>query len=220
MKRPRKNTGEIGVTKITQAADRLDAEVIPVSLPSDKEGLERFFAVRFVDQFNVARPLGPQTAISGLIQNDTSDLDFAIECQIADYLELAELNPMSQPFGRAAYKTGKINVYDYARWVFFRVISKKARNYGVTAGRTILLLYVTHWQFYPSDRTIECLNSMVSYNGCAFAAVFVMLTNGSDLRILRPVHPYAGPTLPAPSKYAGFTLTNLEPGRHSWQVDG
>ena len=132
--------------------------------------------------------------------------------------QLAELNPRSEAFGRAAYITGKLNVYEYARWIFFRVIKKKSRGYGVTAKRTILLLYVTHWQFYPSDRIVECLNSLARQNGCDFAAVFAMMTNGSDLRVLKPVHPYLGPSLPAPSSYSGFTLTNLEPGHHSWAI--
>ena len=219
IKGPKKSTGEIGATKITQTAEGPRAEIIPTTLPSDKEGLEKFFAERFVEQFNADRPLGPRTAILDLVQNDTSDLDFSIKSPDADYLELAELNPRSQRFGRAAYRTGKINVYEYAHWIFFRVIRKKARSYGVTAGRTILLLYVTHWQFYPNERIIECLNSLVRQNGCDFAAVFAMLTNGSDLRILKPVHPYLGPSLPAPSKYSGFTFTNLEPGHCSWRID-
>lgn len=217
-KSPKKNTGEIGSTRITQTADGPSAEIIPSTLPSDKEGLERFFAERFVEQFNVGRPLGPQITIADIVQNDTSDLDYSIKSPVADYLELAELNPRSETFGRAAYRTGKINVYEYARWIFFRLVKKKAHSYGATSRRTILLLYVTHWQFYPSERVIECLNSLVHHNDCDFAAVFAMLTNGSDLRVLKQVHPYLGPALPAPSKYSGFTLTNLEPGHSSWSI--
>jgi hypothetical protein len=45
-----------------------------------------------------------------------------------------------------------------------------------------------------------------------------MLTNGSDLRVLKLVHPYAGPPLPAPTAYSGFTLRNLAPGAHTWKI--
>jgi hypothetical protein len=113
-------------------------------LPVDKEGLERYFAERFVEQFNVDRLLGPDVVISNVTQNGTADLDFSISSAVADYLELAELNPRSEAFGRAALRTGKLNVYQYARWVFFRVIQSKAKKYGNVASRTVLLLFVTH----------------------------------------------------------------------------
>jgi hypothetical protein len=219
-KGPRKTTGEIGSTIITQTERGMTAELNSVMLPADKEGLERYFAERFVEQFNADRPLGPDVLISNLTQNGTADLDFSVSSSFADYLELAELNPQSEAFGRAALRTGKLNVYEYAKWIFFRVIKSKARKYGEVASRTVLLLFVTHWQFYPSDRVIECLNSLVVHNGCTFAAVFVLMTNGSDLRLLKPVHPYSGPHPRRPRDYEGFTLTNLPPGHHSWALEG
>jgi len=197
----------------------MHAEQIQVPLPDDKAQLEKFFAERFVEQFNSESPLGSDVSISDVRQNETYDLDFSINCRIADYLELAELAPLNQEFGRASHRTGRLNIYTYARWIFFRVIKKKSRSYGIIARRTILLLYVTHWQFYPSERVVECLNSLVQHNGCDFAAVFVILTNGSDLRVLRPIHPYVGPPLRAPRAYEGFTLRNLEPGQFSWSID-
>lgn len=117
--RPRKSTGEIGVTRLTQTGDGQRADLISTLLPNDKEGLKKFFAELFIKQFNANRPLGPTITILNPVQNDTSDLDFAIESEVADYLELAELNPRSEAFGRAAYRTGKLGVYEYARWIFF-----------------------------------------------------------------------------------------------------
>ena len=63
-KGPRKSTGEIRASRITQTAEGARAETIPTTLPSDKECLGKFFA---------DRPLGPQIAISDLVPNDTSD---------------------------------------------------------------------------------------------------------------------------------------------------
>jgi hypothetical protein len=70
-----------------------------------------------------------------------------------------------------------------------------------------------------SVRVIECLKSFVWHQGCEFAAVFVLLTNGSDLRVIEQIHPYVGGRLRAPSDYEGFTFKNLEPGRHTWNPD-
>jgi hypothetical protein len=184
-----------------------------------KRGVEHFFATRFVTAFNESHPLGPGVEIVEFRQNDTSDLDFKIKCPSADYMELAELNPRSEAFGRSALRNGKLNVYEYAKWSFNRLVKKKARSYGdAVAGRTILLLYATHWQFYPSERMVECLRSHIQVHGCPFAAVFVLMTNGDDLRGLNPAHPYAGPRLPKPTAYSGFDYYNLAPGQSSWQI--
>jgi len=101
------------------------AKIVHAELPYDKERLERFFASAFVKVFNEQRLLGDQISISNLRQNNTHDLDFAISCPVAYYLELAELNPQSEFFGRTAYRTGGLNVYDFARWIWFRLIEKK-----------------------------------------------------------------------------------------------
>jgi hypothetical protein len=218
LSKPKKTSGEIGVTKITTTPEGNTAEIIHTELPIDKEGLEHFFASRFVAAFNESLPLGPNQ-INGFTQNDTGDLDFNISCQVADYMELAELNPRSEAFGRSALRDGKLNVYDYAKWVFHRLIKKKALSYGGSvAGRTILLLYATHWQFYPSERVIECIQSHIQVHGCEFAAVFVLMTDGNELRVLTPAHPFTGPKLPKPSAYSGIHYFNLPPGQSSWTI--
>lgn len=218
-KPPTKTSGEIGTTIVTETPEGATAELVHTELPIDKEGLEHFFGSRFVTTFNETRPLGPNVEITGLQQNDTSDLDFKITCDAADYMELAELNPRSEAFGRSALRNGKLNVYDYAKWIFNRLIKKKARSYGsALANRTILLLYATHWQFLPSERVVECIRSYIQIHSCDFAAVFVLMTDGRDLRVLTPAHPFNGLKLPKPSDYAGFNYWNLPPGQSSWTI--
>jgi hypothetical protein len=221
-KHPNKRTGELGVTKVTAQADgNQTAEVISAALPPNKEHLELLFATKFVEQFNAEKPLGVDCAISSLEQNDTSDLDFKIACSLADYLELAELNPQSEAFGRAALRTGKFNIYTYARWIWLKLIKAKQRSYGAqTAGRTILLLYCTHWQFFPTDKVPECLISTLTLEGCQFASVFIMQTNTTDLTIIKKIWPYEGPQPRRPREYTGFTGTNLPPGQTKWKIDG
>lgn len=217
---PKKSTGEIGPTRVTATPDGTKAELISTVLPDTKEALEKFFAERFLDAFNASRPLGPSVEITGLAQNDTNDLDFRIACTKAEYLELAELNPRSEEFGRAAYRTGKLNVYSYAKWIYNRVIRKKERHYGDDLSRQVmLLLYTTHWQFLPSQNVFACLKSYCLQNHCKFAAVFILLTDGTDLRVLELVWPYVGSPLPLPGQYKGITVTNLPPGHHTWKVD-
>src|ERR1700730_18942901 len=97
----KKATGEIGSTLITVSAEGTSAKIIHAELPADKEGLEQFFGSRFVATFNETLPLGASVTIKDVKQLDTSDLDFSISSPIADYMELAEINPRSTEFGRA-----------------------------------------------------------------------------------------------------------------------
>jgi hypothetical protein len=211
---PKKSTGEIGVTRITQTSKGTAAELIHTELPANKEDLERYFAERFKERFNADYPMGPDNVIASLTQNDTSDLDFKIDCPLAGYLEVAELNPRSEAFGRAAYRTGTYNSYHYAHWIYFRIIKKKQRAYGAIAKKTLLLLYVTHWQFLPGQRLCECLQSFCLNEGCEFAAVFIFLTDGNNLQVNKKIHPYIGPSLHMPGAYKGFTCTNGAPGNY------
>jgi hypothetical protein len=215
-----KASGEIGSTRITATQQGQIAEIVHIELPIDKEGLEQFFGSRFVTTFNETHPLGPTVEITDCKQNDTSDLDFDITCTAADYMELAELNPRSEAFGRSALRDGKLNVYEYAKWIFNRLIKKKALAYGPSvANRTILLVYATHWQFFPSERVIECIRSHIQVHGCTFAAVFVLMTDGNDLRVLAPAHPFNGPKPKhKPSDYAAYKYWNFPPGHSSWTI--
>ena len=217
----KKSTGEIGPTLITVAGDGAQtAEVISTILPFDKEELERFFADRFIISFNDLKPLGPEIRIEDAKQLDTSDLDFKLKCAAADYLELAELNPRSEEFGRAAFRTGKLNVYPYARWIYMRVVRKKMLAYGPQlSGRLMLLLYTTHWQFLPNAGVYDCLRSLVKRHGCTFAAVFFLVTDGNDLRFIEQLHPHFGTVPHKPAEYKGRTLTNLAPGQANWTVN-
>jgi hypothetical protein len=215
--KPKKSTGEIGVTNVMAGPDGQIVELIHTELPTDKESLEDFFALRFVKTFNETLPLGLDIVISGYKQNTTADLDFDITCPCADYVELAELNPRSERFGRSALKDGNFNVYEYSKWIFSRIIKKKSTSYGPeVAGRTILLLYATHWQFYPCDALIECIRSHIQVHGCTFSAVFFLWTDGTHFQILKLAHPYIGPKLPKPSDYSHLTYRNIPPGQNSF----
>ena len=49
-------------------------------------------------------------------------------------------------------------MYEFARWIY-RLIARKQQAYGGQAKDIILLLYATHWQFFPSEGVAECLRS-------------------------------------------------------------
>lgn len=184
---PKKPSGEIGLTKITATSGGQKAELIPVTLPEDKEGLERYFADRFIFQLNKDDALGNKITI--IQQNDTSDLDFNISGSPANYLELAEVAPYSEEFGRSALSGKEIRVYDYSKWIWKQIIGKKQERYGEVCKNTILLLYITRWEFFISQTVLHCLIWTLKNKGCHFHAVYLMQSGGEDLNLVYSLYP-------------------------------
>lgn len=215
----KRRVGEIGSTIIYDDSEGNPiAEICSISLPTNKEELEAYFANRFISISNEKELLGENFIINNAKQNDTSDLDFTIDCASAKYLELAELTPLSESFGREAIKNGQIEVYEYSKWIWQRVILAKSDSYGEVAKDVLLLLYVTHWQFFTSDGLIACLSSTLSSKGCKFAAVVILETNGKDLNQPFVVYPTKEVNLPPPRKFKGAKYWNLPPGNSSWTI--
>lgn len=206
---PRKPSGEIGITKITATPDGQVAEAIPVDLPNDKEGLERYFADRFVFQFN--KDCAPGDAINIEKQNDTTDLDFNISGSRAKYLELAEIAPYSEEVGKSALEGQWICVYDYAKWIWTQIILKKKDRYGDVCKDTILLLYIARWEFYISQTVLHCLIWTLQNKGCRFRAVYLMQSSGEDNNLIYCLHPNDHPADP-PRKFKDNRYLNGRPG--------
>ena len=220
-RKSRRTRGEIGSTRITASKSGTEAKVVSAYLPSNKEELESCFAELFVGAFNRDLPFGDAVTLSITQQNDTSDLDFLINCPVADHLELAELTPLDTAFGRSALQTGVLRPYDYAKWTYHKIIRHKANRYGSDVARkTLLLLYFTHWQFLPSDKMIACLQSFCIHRPVDFAGIFLMRTNGSDLALIELISPFATEPRPVPVAYKNEPpYINPPPGQASWSFD-
>lgn len=221
---PTKPTGEISITRVTATNEGQVAELISSNLPTNKEALEQTFATLFVDAYNAGNlqrgTVSPGSSITIVSQNDTTDLDFSIQSDLGDYLELAEVAPLSESFGRAALRTGKFHVLEMARWIYRSLIQRKFIKYGdELAGRTLLLLYITNWQFLISDRTIECIASLCRTNGCKFAGVYIYQGSAGHLNLVSKVFPWDEGALPSPKAFRDFKLANGRPGQSSLSGD-
>jgi hypothetical protein len=217
---PKKQTGEIGPTLITAGADgKQQAQIISTPLPSDKEGLEKFFADKFVEAFNRQDPFSDGAKIVDRVQHDTSDLDFLLKgLRVAKYLELAEVNPRSEEFGRSMHASGVANVFECASWICENIVFAKMQKYGATtSGETILLLYSTWSEFLLSQGIMDCVRGLIQGRSCTFAGVFVLITNGQDLIFLETMHPSKA-RLP-PASYKDTKMQNLEPGKTEWAIE-
>jgi hypothetical protein len=199
--------------KISLGPQGATIEQLGTPLPSNKEDLERFFAERFVTAFNRDHPM-PGVEIKNLQQQDTSDLDFRIDCARAKYLELAELTPLSTVFGRKALGNGRLGTLEYATWIYENVIRAKFTKYGDdVSSSTILLLYPTHGQFRASDSLVECLRSICFWRSSKFAAVYLFMTGGgppgSSPELLYTITPASSASFPPhPEAFKGHWFVN------------
>jgi hypothetical protein len=205
----KKPSGEIGVTKITATSDGQVAEVVSVSLPEDKEGRESYFARRFIARLN--KNDAAATDIEIVSQNDTTDLDFNITGSHAKYLELAEIAPYSEDVGKSALNGQWIEVYEFSKWIWQKLILKKQERYGDVSKDTILLLYLTRWEFFISQTVLHCLIWTLQNKGCRFHEVYLMQSGGEDLDLVYRLYPNDHPADPA-RKFRDNRYMNMKPG--------
>jgi len=209
----RKPSGEIGITKITSSSDGQMAELVHVELPDDKEGLERYFADRFVFQINKDGALEHKIVIDK--QNDTTDLDFNISGSRARYLELAEIAPYSEEVGKAALEGQWISVYDFSKWIWKQLVEKKQKRYADVCTHTILLLYTARWEFFVSQTVLHCLIWSLQNKGCRFHAVYLMQSGGEDLNLVYCLYPNDH-AADHPRKFRDNRYLNAKPGTDRW----
>jgi len=216
-KKPQKPHTTLGMTRISAGPDGHEARYIDDSIPTDKEDRELHFAGRFVEKYNSDYVPTPEAAILSFTQNDTSDLDFDLECGVADYLELAAIKPLSERFGQEIAATGKIDILQLGEWIYESLIVGKQSKYGELSGRVILLLYPEDWQFILSDSVLWCLAGLCRTRGTKFAGVFT-IGGPPGLDLVAMISPNHG-DVPDPESFAGKHYWNLPPGKHEHKID-
>ena len=212
---PKKPSGEIGITKISGNGLTTCAQLLPVQLPETKEELELYFAERFLTQFNHEARVEKVSIVS---QNDTSDLDFVISGSSANFLELAEISPYGKPFVTEVSDGYWVKVYDFSKWIWEEIISKKSDKYGKLSNDVILLLYGTNWKHYVCQEVLHSLIWTLRNKGCRFHSVFLLQSAGSSQDLLYKLFPSDQSADPA-RKFRDTKYLNYRPGVNSWNLN-
>ncbi len=212
---PKKPSGEIGLTRIGKGGSSNLAQLLSVQLPKTKEELELYFAERFLRQYNQGSRV---EKISIVDQNDTSDLDFVISGSSAKYLELAEIAPYGQPFIAEVSDGYWIKAYDFSKWIWKTILSKKGDKYGDLSKDVMLLLYGTNWKYYVSQEVLHGLIWTLRNKGCRFHSVFLLQSAGSDQDLLYQLFPCDHSADPA-RKFKDTRYLNYRPGVSSWNLN-
>lgn len=206
----KRNAGDLGAYRITATEDGATIEHLSSPLPTNKEVLEAVFAEGFIKAYGEQKLFDGKAPIEAHEQQNTGDLDYRIKCERADYLELAEVTPLSEDWGREALQSGVLDIYKFGYWIWQNIIVAKASKYGeTTSHRTFLLLYSTHPQLMASQNVIALLRSTLQRKGCPFAAVFYCMLIGGDSPFVEVLAPWTE-RMPPPRKFKGLKLQNLD----------
>lgn len=208
---PRKPTGEIGTTKISNSG--ADFEKIP--FPTDKESIEVMISNMFVEHFPKEEkaffnPYNPT-------KNAENDFDFTISTDTGSkQLELMEYAPIEQLHGKYQLAPNEYLAGDFADDFFNRIMKKSVRYAGQK--NIILLTYFTHWAFIPSDSVIGLLQWMLITSKHSFERVFLVMPFDRTFGLTKMIypaplscHPYSDA-----KRFRNNKVINLDPT--AWQT--
>jgi len=139
--------------------------------PEKKAAIEEHMVDRFIASMNMYLNRSRARFVLGNpVSSSENDFDFTVSTPRGPaYLEVMEIAPLIGPYGTAP---SKYKSYDLAKSILSGVFEKSNR-YPKDAGQPIfLLLYITHWAFALSDKTIACLRYWLRAQPTRFSAVF------------------------------------------------
>lgn len=150
-----------------------------IAFSAKKAEVEKHMAERFIVSMNKhLEKTGGHFFLADPRNNEEDDFDFTVSTPNGPaYLELMEIAPMTGPYDSVP---AKYKPYDFGQTIFSGILEKSA-HYPKNVGRDIfLLLYITHWSFALSDRTLACLRYWLKAQPTVFRAIFTYEPLDSD----------------------------------------
>jgi hypothetical protein len=123
----------------------------------------------------------PKIDSANVVQNAENDWDFTLKVPGGEIaLELVEIAPKS--LMRSGYQdvTSEHDVWPYCEAVFANIIAK-SNKYSVPKTKSLeLLVYVSHWTFYPSPDCVGLLKFWCATKAHKFDRIYLHLYAGSE----------------------------------------
>lgn len=171
MKGPtKKPTGNIGV--IVLDPEKGTTTFKAVKFPKTKEEIEEFIVKPFIRSgrdsglFNFQLKDDP-------IRNETDDFDFTLPTvEGQKYLELMEVAPLEHIQGTYEDALNFYNEYDFAKYIYQKLLNKSNRYKGSTDIDINLLVYVTDWKFVLSRTIIALIQYWTLQEEHCFEGIF------------------------------------------------
>lgn len=165
MKRqPTKPTGTIGPVRLSGEG----LEFQQIDFPRTKDEVEAFIVRSFLNSSG-SLPL----AIDNFSQNEQNDFDFTINTSEGrKYLELMEIAPLENLRGSYQSAPSKYKPYDFAEYIFKKMMGKSDKYQGAASSNICLLIYITDWAFTLSETIVALLQYWAAHKQHSFQYVF------------------------------------------------
>jgi hypothetical protein len=213
-----KPTGTSGFFRMQVDSDgRVVGSFEQIQFSAEKAAIEARIVDGFLASMNIHLKEGAgKFFLENPRSNSQNDFDFTICTPRGPaYLELMEIAPLTGPYAEAP---SKYRLYDLAKSILLGVLEKSNR-YPKDAGQPIfLLLYVTHWAFGLSGRTIACLRYWLRAQPTNFGAVFAYEPIDQSEGLPHWLYPVPPELIGFfdPEQFREYVCLNLNPKK--WQV--
>lgn len=187
---PKKPSGIIGPVVLKATLQGLLGGLEKIKFSSAKEDIERFIADLWARE--IRRTGG---SILDVKQNsDQNDFDLTIELPggfvFLDLVEVIYRDSKGRPYDNDDVQ---VKVFDFAEQIRDTVL-KKSRHYGKVNSRPIhLLLYVTHWRFWPIELVVRLAQYLLLQTPPITENVFLLMPLDSEAAVCRVLFPSENP---------------------------
>jgi hypothetical protein len=186
---PQKPTGTIGPVTIQVGASGVTGGHQKIEFPTNKEAIERLIVEMWAAE---TRKAGG--SILSIKQNEEHDFDFTVELPggtvSLDLVELFYRDGNGRPYDG---ENIEIDITRFAEQIRDTVM-KKSRHYGRATDRPIhLLVYITHWLFWPADVVIRLAQHLLLETPPIIENVFLLAPLDSTAGTCRVLFPSRNP---------------------------
>jgi hypothetical protein len=166
-----KPVGTTGPVVLTHGPQGSTAEFRKLEFPRTKEEIEKFIVQGFL-RVAIENQFFPAGEIEAS-QNEQDNFDFSLKIQgtlkSLELMEIAPLEHLQTTYDKApeSYKP-----YDFAKYIFEKIMAKSLRYRASNKGGLILLAYVTDWHFILSVTVVALLQYWLCHTQHCFEAVY------------------------------------------------
>jgi hypothetical protein len=186
---PKKPTGNIGPFVAKSGPAGVTGGWEKIKFPEDKESIEKFALELWCSEIKKAGG-----SVRKVAKNPEDHFDFTLELPGGKvYLDLVEFIYRDKEGRPYESDEIEIKVFDFAEQIHDTVL-RKSQHYGKVGEVPIhLLLYVTHWRFWPPELVIRLAQHFLSEAPPIMENVFLVLPLDEKAGHARVLYPSRDP---------------------------
>jgi hypothetical protein len=167
--KPRKPTDKSGQTRMSAGPTGASAEFQPLAFPTNKSEIEDLIVRLFIPASARWLPF----RVDSYSPNEEKDFDFSLATSAGPKtLDLVEVAFLRESGGSYQAVRSSYKPYEFAQNVLNLILKKSAHYGGRPPNGLHLLLYITHWAFFPDQTTLALLQYWSLKSGHGFEGIY------------------------------------------------